>query len=76
VSFVRRIAAVDQTVVVVAEDDHVAVLLFFGDACAEDSTTPTMSFFSVPAEPNGLQTRSSMPCSERGRQRDSHGWLT
>jgi hypothetical protein len=40
VSFVRRIAAVDQTVVVVAEDDYVAVLLFFGDACAEDFDHP------------------------------------
>jgi hypothetical protein len=40
VSLVSRIAAEDQTVVVVAEGECVAVLLFFGDACAEDLDQP------------------------------------
>jgi hypothetical protein len=35
-SFVQRIDAPDQDVVVLAEDDYVAVLLFYGDAGAED----------------------------------------
>lgn len=35
-SVVKRIVADDQTVVVVAEADCVAVLLFFCDTCAED----------------------------------------
>jgi hypothetical protein len=40
VSVVQRIAAPDQTVVVVAEDEYVAVLLFFGDTGTEDFDHP------------------------------------
>ena len=39
-SVVKRIVDADQTAVVVAEDGCVAVLLFFGDTCAEDFDHP------------------------------------
>jgi hypothetical protein len=40
VSVVRRIAAEDQTVVVLEEDEYVSVLLFFGDKSTEDFDHP------------------------------------
>jgi hypothetical protein len=40
VSVVRRIAADDQTLVVVAEAEYIAVLLFFGETCAENFDDP------------------------------------
>jgi hypothetical protein len=40
VSFVKRIAAEDQTAVVVAEADYIAVLLFFGEPYAENFDDP------------------------------------
>ena len=39
-SVVQRILAADQNLVVLAEDDYVAVLLFFGDTCTEDFDHP------------------------------------
>lgn len=39
-SVIKRIVEADQTVVVVTEDGCVAVLLFFGDTCAEDFNHP------------------------------------
>ena len=39
-SLVSRIVAEDQTVVVLAEDEYVALLLFFGDKSTEDFDHP------------------------------------
>ena len=39
-SIVKRIVEPDQTVVVVAEDEYVAVMLFFEDGCAENLDDP------------------------------------
>ncbi|AQA02107.1 hypothetical protein BVC93_06330 [Mycobacterium sp. MS1601] len=53
-SVVKRIAAEDQTVIVVAEEDYVAVLLFYGALYAEDLGHPEQAILLAVTEAEQL----------------------
>ncbi|MGB3482467.1 MAG: hypothetical protein WBB07_09675 [Mycobacterium sp.] len=50
----KRIAAEDQTVIVVTEDDYVAMLLFYGAMYAEDLDHPEQAVLLAVAEAERL----------------------